>query len=455
MKKIFCNIFALSLTLAGASCSYTDLTPTDIVDDSKVFSSVSSLEQTVNGAYDMMSMRTTVSVSAVLSDDVVKGGQNGGAGDDSFQWTYTEHSGDHNNLWAAFYGNVSAANRILQGASGIACENEREEAVKKDCVGTALFMRAYSHFELLRFFADFDKKESWGVPYSTSPVLLESLGRNSVQECYDGIVEDLKECLPMLSENKSNCYVTPLAVKALLARVHFYAGDNAQAYAYAKEVVEAKPIASLEVYPKIWTDESNEEVIFKLRKMAGEETIGDVFFWADNSSLFEPSEELQEIYEAGDVRKSCFFAKGVDRENVKVDRVVKYMGSKDNVGLVDQKVLRSSEMLLIMAEAKANMGEVSVASDCLNELKAARIEGWSPKVYASADEVLDEVLEERRRELCYEGHRFFDLRRRHLPISKPSINKVLAADDYHRLMPIPLSERQGNKVIDEQQNPGY
>lgn len=85
MKKIFNYIVAAGMMLSATSCSFTDLEPTDKVGDGEIFSSVSTLEQALTGVYSKMSLRTTISVSAVLSDDVYKGGQNGGAGDDSYQ----------------------------------------------------------------------------------------------------------------------------------------------------------------------------------------------------------------------------------------------------------------------------------------------------------------------------------------------------------------------------------
>ena len=64
--------------MSAVSCSFTDLEPTDKVGDKEIFSSVTTLEQALTGTYSKMSMKTTISVSAVLSDDVYKGGQNGG-----------------------------------------------------------------------------------------------------------------------------------------------------------------------------------------------------------------------------------------------------------------------------------------------------------------------------------------------------------------------------------------
>ena len=168
------------------SCSYTDLKPTDKVGDHEIFSSVFTLEQATTGIYAKMSLRTTLNVSAILSDDVYKGGQNGGAGDDSYQWTYSAATGDHNNLWSSYYGVINMANRVLEGAKTVQTNNQVEEKIKQNCIGTALFIRAYTSFVLLRFFADFDKKENLGIPYSKQKVVLDS----TLRQCYDRVFQE-------------------------------------------------------------------------------------------------------------------------------------------------------------------------------------------------------------------------------------------------------------------------
>lgn len=111
-------------------------------------------------------------------------------------------------------------------------------------------------------------------------------------------------------------------------------------------------------------------------------------------------------------------------------------------------------MLLIMAEAKAQT-DVNEGSHLLSQLRKERIIGWSATTYASKEELLKQIELERRHELCFEGHRWFDLRRWELPIVKNETNKTLEVGDFHRLMPIPKSEMEANPVIAKQQNKGY
>lgn len=457
MKQFHKYIMSAALAFFAASCSFTDLTPTDQIDDSMIFSSVDALEQTVNGAYGKMSVKQLISVSAVLSDDVSKGGQNGGAGDDTFQWTYTTSTGDHTSVWSSYYGVINEVNRILKGSENVTPTDKDEEVRKNNCIGTAKFLRAYNALQLLLFFSDIEDMDSYGIPYTKEPVVLETPGRNSVKECFEYIITDLTEARSLLSVATPTdpAYISQTAVDALLARVYLYKHDYANAYNYANKVLETVPVAGMNSYEKIWSDESNDDIIWKLKRFSGQETIGTIFWQGDNSSSFEASNEIIACYPSGDIRKDIFTGEGPDREGVLVNRVNKYKGTPANVGLADGKMLRASEMKLIMAEAKARTeGGLSDANAILNDFRALRIVGWTDKAY-SESEILDEILLERRRELCYEGHRFFDMRRFGKDMTKPTIKKTLEKGNFRWLMPIPLAELQGNAEIAKQQNKGY
>lgn len=456
MKSIYKSLIIAGFAAMATSCDYTDLKPTDQVDDGSIYSSTTALEQVVNGANAKISVSQLIRVSTILTDEVRKGGQNGGASDDTFQWTYTASTGDHNDLWSKEYQVINLVNRILEGAENIPANTDAEKASKNNSVGTVKFLRAYTNLQLLLYFSDIEKGDSYGIPYVFKPVVLETPGRNTVSECFGFMIKDLEEAMPLLKQvtPEDPVYVSQTAAKALLARIYLYMKDYTKAYQYAAEALKEKPLASMEKYADIWSDTSNEDVIWKLKRLVGDETIGTIFWSADNSSAFEASEALIDCFDANDIRLTTFIGDGVDREGVKVKRVNKYKGTAANVGLADGKMLRSSEMVLIMAEAKAQTS-LKDASDLLNTLRAQRIEGWENKTYTTPEEFTKQLLLERRRELCFEGHRFFDMKRYQQPITKTSIKKTLEVGNHRWLMPIPLAEMQGNPVIAEQQNPGY
>jgi hypothetical protein len=127
--------------------------------------------------------------------------------------------------------------------------------------------------------------------------------------------------------------------------------------------------------------------------------------------------------------------------------------------VADAKVFRTGEMYLIRAEARAETNDLVGAADDLNTLRAARINGYTPQVFASKDALIAAIIEERFKELAYEGHRFWDLRRRNLPVERlaadaPSTSAVtLPAGNFRFILPIPGTEIDANPNI--QQNAGY
>ena len=137
-----------------------------------------------------------------------------------------------------------------------------------------------------------------------------------------------------------------------------------------------------------------------------------------------------------------------------------YGTASENVATA--KVFRTGEMYLIRAEARAEQNKITGANSAesdINDLRAARITGYVNVVFASKAEAIDAVLLERYKELAYEGHRFWDLKRRGLPVERlatdaPTTNAaVLSAGNFRFLLPIPDPEMKANTLM--VQNPGY
>jgi len=113
-------------------------------------------------------------------------------------------------------------------------------------------------------------------------------------------------------------------------------------------------------------------------------------------------------------------------------------------------LIRVPELYLIQAEARAEDASGDPLEP-LNTIREAR--GLSPY---SGNNVIDAVLAERRRELVYEGHRWFDLKRRGLDIPKPQSNAAVNPLPYENrriLAPLPSDEVSANPQL--VQNPGY
>ena len=102
-------------------------------------------------------------------------------------------------------------------------------------------------------------------------------------------------------------------------------------------------------------------------------------------------------------------------------------------------MLRSVEAYLNRAEAKvlSEIPDLEGALADLNELRRHRIIGYSDVSITDADMLLDEIRKERRKEVCFEGHRWFDLRR----YGMPSITRDLKMDGDETLLRYTLEEK--------------
>ena len=133
----------------------------------------------------------------------------------------------------------------------------------------------------------------------------------------------------------------------------------------------------------------------------------------------------------------------------------------------DLKVFRSSEMLLIAAEARAYQSNFTGVQTLLEQLKTARFgSAQTVALPSSVADAVGAVLDERRIELAFEGHRYKDLKRSGVagnrgidrnPIecNLQSGACTLAASDFRFTLPIPIVEINANPGIGAEQNPGY
>ena len=123
-------------------------------------------------------------------------------------------------------------------------------------------------------------------------------------------------------------------------------------------------------------------------------------------------------------------------------------------------MIRSSELLLLRAEARAELDLITEANADLAQLRAARITAYAHTDIPVKEDLITAIIQERYKELCFEGQRYYDLRRRGLPIARDLSDVVnntviqnLPASNVKFLLPIPQQEVLANPNM--QQNPGY
>lgn len=456
MRKVKLNILVqlfVAALLLGA-CSL-DLEPIDSISDDKAYETVEDLEKGMTGVMVAYGSHNIVGTSDRASDDLRYSLANTGQGVQVHNWTYTASTGDVTATWSEQAALVDRANRIITIAQRF---NQEDKTVKR-VIAEALFTRAYAHFNVVRMYCkNYQANDPLGIPYKYESGVSYP-GRLSQGEVYQNILNDITASLPQLSDRRENNYwITKSAAYALKARVAQYMSDWDMAITAADNAIAAGDfrIARRDEYVDIWGDEVAEdvEVIFRLRRENS--GIGNYYTRASNGDIFfHPSYDLMNQYEDDDIRYDAFF--GTDKDNQ--DIVAKHAGRPDGeTNVTDVKVFRVSELMLIKAEAYAQKQQFTEVALELNSIRNNRLINPEPLVITNIDEAMQAVREERRRELAYEGHRFYDLRRwglgvDRIPEDSETTARELEAGDYRFVFPVPQSELLANDNM--KQNDGY
>ena len=183
-----------------------------------------------------------------------------------------------------------------------------------------------------------------------------------------------------------------------------------------------------------------------------------------------PDETFLTKFQSNDVRKELFTyvgeAEDGDEYVGKVyTAICKYLPIKAGTSTAENRrcdpfILRVSEMYLIHAEAMClGQGDTKTASDDLKAIQARALGKAASEinlVYTGTDGLDRLIQEERAKELCFEGHRFFDLKRRHEDVARPSTTtstlRLLKYPDYRYVLPISQLEMQANDSMTQNEN---
>ena len=397
-----------------------------------------------------------------ITDDVQC---NGSSGDETavsvvegkhlmFTWDddmYEENTDDRYNSWAKFYEKIMGCNTVLDYVDRVSGEQSTKDNMK----GQALVLRAFYYLQLVNYYGlpynYGDPSVNLGVPLKLKmDVTDEYMERNTVAEVYDQIVADLQEGIQLLEENPKDMSlykISDLVGKSLLCRTYLYMEKWDSVLTYANEVLEKKPnLTSLASAPEdamqyqgnstwsIYDETESEEVIWKYsgkREYTG--------WWPSGSAMYKApysvSSDLMNLYEFStnednhlDLRYYMYFYYNamIDWTIFLVDIYPEYgfKGGKEQTHAA--RGIRTAELYLNRAEANIHKfmetGDDNYRVAALEDLNRLRMNRYDTRnaVYkeveiANAEELYKFYQDERRRELCFEDHRWFDLRRYGMP----------------------------------------
>ena len=398
------------------------------------------------------------------------------------------------------YSLINDANILISGIEeGVLPESEANKLRAE-----GLFMRAMALHHAVRIFGyDPDGQGGvvspasgvgsgfeLGVEIRTEPTLAVAdatpTPRSTVSEVYTQIVGDLEESVSIFSDlpgdalESSPFFVSEAAAQALLARVSLYQRNWAEADTRAQNAIDeaaasfGSGLASgtdglTDIFDE--TSGSNPEAIFTISTNPVTESAGvndAIAAYTSVQWLAQlPTQDLIDLYEADDARLDAWFEPcfdevnsvkptGCDLINDDGFELAKWSAEQSPSQYADDYVhLRAGEMYLIQAEARLNTVGVAAAISRLNDLRAERgASELNPADY-DRETTYDAILDERRRELVAEGHRFFDLKRLGRDIRKaPETGRDdVTFNSFRILDDLPSDQLEVNPEL--VQNPGY
>ncbi|RDC55116.1 RagB/SusD family nutrient uptake outer membrane protein [Pedobacter chinensis] len=454
-------ILIFSLLFITASCTKLDLVPTDTISPDKAYRNISDINLGILGVYALLD-GGTIGVVSTVSDEATFPTENTVGNSDAFRWLYTAGSGSVTSQYGTFYVAIDRINRTIAGLDALTLTGA-DVTLGARYRGELLALRAYFHFELLRNYAASYQTGALGVPYMhESKISYPS--RDNFEVVIANVKVDLVAAKPLIPTTFTDkTRITKAGVSAIQARVALYEKNWGEAITYSTEAIDAFPLATKAQFPGLWTDANDSEVIWKAKRVGTTDSrLGDFYYRQTGGIvLYAPAFKLIASFDQiNDIRFPAYIKYDATRVAPKSQYLVnKYIGGTSTApGLTDIKLFRTGEMYLIRAEARAE--STGDAAGDLNALRAARINAYVNATFADKATLIAAIMEERYKELAFEGHRFFDLKRRSLPVARLAADAVNASGAVTLLptqaqysFPIPASEISVNK--NTVQNPGY
>ena len=473
MKNKFNLIHALFLLSLSVSCKkQLDLLPTDTIPPAVAFGSVTDLQKGLEGVYLLNTgSLNRVYIGSILADEVKMGANNSGQGQLSYEWQYTSNDELSNGTeylsdFAAYYSMIDAINKELASIGGVTPNNATETALKNRIDGELVALRGIAHFELLiRFMSIGYDPGSPGVPIMLQSDLLGQPARAKAGDVITQVRADLttgsaNTAIPNAPDDLTR--LNQATIAAYQARVGLLTGEWDSVIVFAEQALRlsGKTFVSSSNFAGYWSDANDSETLWKYSNQATPLT-----YWAASNLPSAPvyysasNKLISEFDESGnDIRFNVYFKSNPGSADSFL--INKYPGSA-GTQVNDVKLVRVAELYLDIAEAFARENNPDSARYYLDKLREARILANADlPIFSGQPAAIQAASDERFRELCFEGFRFFDLKRNSMPVVRANSDvppqfswNTLPVTDHHFALPIPNHEIDANPNM--KQNPGY
>jgi hypothetical protein len=467
------KVLLLAFVIAtSTSCkkSFLELTPPTSLTPDKALASEADLQVALRGAY--AGLRTGISGSAfdlygrtvpvlgdIMADNAYQHSTNTNRYTLFNNYTFTSADGNALGFWSSAYAVILRANNIINSPIASTVNVDQYK-------GEAYAVRALSYFTLIRYFARpyTDNPDNLGVPIVTTYSPDYKPGRSKVSEVYALILDDLNKAYTLMTKFTNSSQFSKYAAKGLQAKVYLTMGDYTNAKTAALDVINNSGFTPLTTanHAAYWasgairTDKL--ETLFEVSSDAVANLAFDAlsYLYSQNGNYGDLviADDLYASFMTGDVRKALYPMVARPKPNgptvATVDKFPVITGDYS-----DTKVLRLSEMYLIAAEASLPSNETD-ARTYVNFITSRR---GAAAITSTGSQLFEDIINERRKELAFEGDRYMDLQRLKRDVVRsanyPSAARIIAYSNFRRILPIPQSEIDANENIRSQQNPQY
>jgi hypothetical protein len=436
MKKIIYIIFILSLVSLSGCKKFLEQEPYNRISVQDIFKDFEGALTTLVGCYDNLRsspyyLRDFYIYPELTGGNVKYSRPANRLLERSYRFLNDSLDNDMGNFYETAYSTIYNCNNILSNIDKVA---DATQGQKNRLLADALVIRALAHFDLMRVFAqpyNFTSDASHqGVNLRTvnTSVILPVGAPQTAKEVFNQVVFDLDSAINLYPKSVAvhtngvdRTWLSQDAARALLSRVTLYKQDWARTIALSNTLISSNryPLVSTSQYVASWSKKNiSSESIFELafgNRIGG--SLGD--YYNPTNALrghLATSEDLMRLYSLNDVRDSGSMFVRVNLAGISYRYTRKYQGMNDSANNI--KIIRLSEVYLNRAEAYAETGDLASALADLNVIRKRANPAATNFVSTNKQLIIDEILVERRRELAFEGHTFFDLARRNKNISR-------------------------------------
>ncbi|WP_298549960.1 RagB/SusD family nutrient uptake outer membrane protein [uncultured Parabacteroides sp.] len=482
--KLKYNLIAIALLgFSFSSCSdFLEQNPQTDLSENDFYKTADDILSAVNGAYSSLQENDIYGNWYVFGEIPSDNTRNQLSGSVTTQNEFDQFYIDTQNsmianFWKAAYKTINRTNTVLGRIDGIEINAELANRYKLECK----FIRALMYFNLVRVYGDV-------------PLVLKEIGisesydilREPKENVYNQIISDLKEAqaLPVSYSTAEDGRATQGAAKALLAEVYMTLHKYAEAETILAEIINSGRYSLLENtpgslnidgYKDVFSpiNHNSKEGIFEIQFLKGGYEEGSNYtnnFAPENSGTNVvavggtggnniPEMDIYNAYEEGDLRRDFSMSLGYydNRKNnewVESRYVCKFMDVpyQNNDASNNYPVIRYADVILMYAEALNQNGKTAEACKYLN-MTRRRGFGYqttetSPVDLQTTDKAQFALMveQERRVELAFENHRWFDLIRtgRAVEVMK---SKGFSLNETNLICPIPQKQIDVNPKL--------